>query len=58
MTPIAVKEALDSVSEERDFTDNQLSEMFEAVYRRKPDVIDRQAGLLPMIRLLASMITL
>lgn len=57
MTPLDVKEALNSVSEDHDFTDDQLSEMFEAVYRRQPDAMDRQAGLLPMIRLAASMIS-
>lgn len=57
MTPIEVKESLDSSPKDHEFTNDQLNEMFEAVYRRHPDAIDRQAGLLPLILLAVSMIS-
>jgi hypothetical protein len=55
MTTTAIKEALDSGTEDHEFSDCELSEMFEAAYRRQPDAMDREAGLLRMIRLVTSM---
>lgn len=57
LTPIMVKEALESAPKDHEFTDDQLNDMFEALYRRQPDAIDRQAGLLPLIRSAASVIS-
>ena len=44
-----VKDILDATDEDAEFTDAELCEMFEAVYERQPDAVDREAGLFSLI---------
>ena len=49
MTIEDVKEIIEAADEDQEFSEGELSEMFEAVYERKPDQKDWNDGVFSLI---------